>query len=133
MTEQLKSIGAITLFVDDPQRSKEFYARVLDVDVAFEDENSVAFNLDNLILNLLERGTPVDGLLGPLPAAGAGAGASFQLTVWVQDADDVCADLAKRGVEIVNGPQNRPWGLRTANFLDPDGYLWEIAAQIPPA
>jgi catechol 2,3-dioxygenase-like lactoylglutathione lyase family enzyme len=129
MAEPLKSIGAITLFVADPQRSKEFYARVLDAEVAFEDENSVAFNLDNLILNLLERGAPVDGLLGPVPAAEAGA--SFQLTVWVKDADAVCADLAKRGVEIVAGPVDRPWGVRTAMFLDPDGYLWEIAAQIP--
>jgi catechol 2,3-dioxygenase-like lactoylglutathione lyase family enzyme len=129
MAEPLKSIGAITLFVADPQRSKEFYARVLDAEVAFEDENSVAFNLDNLILNLLERGAPVDGLLGPVPSAEAGA--SFQLTVWVKDADAVCADLAKRGVEIVGGPVDRPWGVRTAMFLDPDGYLWEIAAQIP--
>jgi catechol 2,3-dioxygenase-like lactoylglutathione lyase family enzyme len=129
MAEPLKSVGAITLFVDDPQRSKEFYARVLDAEVAFEDENSVAVNLDNLILNLLERGAPVDDLLGPVPSAAAGA--SFQLTVWVQDADAVCADLAKQGVEIVGGPVNRPWGVRTAMFLDPDGYLWEIAAQIP--
>ena len=131
MAEQLKSVGAITLFVDDPQRSKEFYARVLDVDVAFEDENSVAFNLDNLILNLLQRGTPVDGLLGPVSVAEAGA--SFLLTIWVQDTDAVCADLTKLGVEIVGGPVSRPWGVRTANFLDPDGYLWEVAAQIPAA
>ena len=30
MSEPLKSVGAITLFVDDPQRSKEFYARVFE-------------------------------------------------------------------------------------------------------
>ncbi len=128
MSESLQSIGAITLFVDDPQRSKEFYTRVFEADVLFEDDNSVAFKFDNLILNLLERGAPVNELLGPVPPAAAGA--SFELTVWVEDADAVCTDLVDRGVEIVTGPQDRSWGIRTAAFLDPDGYVWEIAAPI---
>jgi lactoylglutathione lyase len=129
MTESLKSVGAITLFVEDPQRSKEFYARVFEVDVAFEDESSVAFKFDNLFLNLLKRGVAVNELLGPVPAAEPGA--SFELTVWVEDADAVCRDLEERGVSIVTGPLDRPWGMRTAAFLDPDGYIWEIAAEIP--
>ena len=131
MSEVLKSVGAITLFVDDPQRSREFYARVFDVDVAFEDQNSVAFNFDNLILNLLQRGAAVAELLGPVPAAAAGA--SFELTVWVEDTDAVCATLTERGVELVSGPEDRVWGVRTAAFLDPDGYVWEVAAQIRAA
>ncbi len=52
MGESLKAIGAITLFVDDPQRSKEFYARVFEADVVHEDDNSVAFRFDNLVMNL---------------------------------------------------------------------------------
>ena len=78
MSESLKSIGAITLFVDDPQRSKAFYARVFEAEVAFEDDNAVAFKFDNLILNLLKRGAAVNELLGPVPPAAAGA--SFELT-----------------------------------------------------
>jgi lactoylglutathione lyase len=128
MSESLKSVGAITLFVDDPQRSKAFYSRVFEVDAVFEDENSVAFKFDNLFLNLLKRGVAVNELLGPVPAAEPGA--SFELTVWVDDADAVCADLADRGVSIVSGPVDRPWGMRTAAFLDPDGYVWEIAGEI---
>jgi len=131
MSQSLKSIGAITLFVDDPQRSKEFYARVFEAEVAFEDDNAVAFTFDNLILNLLKRGAAVNELLGPMQPAAEGA--SFALTVWVDDTDAVCADLGDRGVEIVTGPQDRPWGLRTAAFLDPDGYVWEMAGPIPAA
>ena len=26
---------------------------------------------------------------------------------------------------------DRPWGLRTATFTDPDGHIWEVAAKIP--
>ena len=128
MAGSLKSLGAITLFVDDPQRSKAFYTRVFEADVLFEDDNSAALGFDDLILNFLKRGVAVDELLGPVPPAASGA--SFQLTVWVDDADATCADLAERGVEIVTGPQDRSWGVRTATFLDPDGYLWEVAASI---
>jgi lactoylglutathione lyase len=131
MGESLKSVGAITLFVEDPQRSKAFYANLFEVDAVFEDDNSVAFRFDNLFLNLLKRGAAVNELLGPVPAAEPGA--SFELTVWVEDADAVCSDLTERGVSIVSGPLDRPWGMRTAAFLDPDGYVWEVAAEIPSA
>jgi catechol 2,3-dioxygenase-like lactoylglutathione lyase family enzyme len=131
MTESLKSVGAITLFAEDPQRSKEFYSRVFDVDIAFEDENSVVFKFDNLLVNVLKRGAAVSELLGPVPVGEPGA--SFELTIWVEDVDAVCRDLAERGVSIVSGPLDRPWGVRTAAFLDPDGYAWEMAAQIHSA
>jgi lactoylglutathione lyase len=128
MGESLKSVGAITLFVEDPQRSKEFYGRVFELEAVFEDENSVAFKFDNLFLNLLKRGAAVNELLGPVPAAEPGA--SFELTIWVEGADAVCADLTERGVSIISGPLDRPWGMRSAAFLDPDGYVWEVSADI---
>ncbi len=43
----------------------------------------------------------------------------------------VCAQLGRRGVSLLNGPIDRPWGKRTACFADPDGHLWEIAQDIP--
>ena len=33
-------------------------------------------------------------------------------------------------LDFVLGPIDRPWGVRTAAFADPDGYLWEIAQQL---
>jgi lactoylglutathione lyase len=45
----------------------------------------------------------------------------------VDDVDAVCADLIARGVELLNGPMDRPWGIRTASFMDPGGHIWEIA------
>jgi uncharacterized glyoxalase superfamily protein PhnB len=49
----------------------------------------------------------------------------------VDDADAVCAELATRGVELLNGPMNRQWGMRTASFSDPDGHIWEVAQELP--
>jgi uncharacterized glyoxalase superfamily protein PhnB len=45
----------------------------------------------------------------------------------VDDVDAMCAELAERGVKLLNGPMDRPWGVRTASFMDPAGHIWEIA------
>ena len=129
MSESLKSVGAITMFVDDPKRSKEFYERVFGASAIYEDENSVAFEFEKLIVNLLaERAAPE--LIEPTPVAGRETGERFQLTIWVEDADAVVEQLRSASVELLNGPIDRPWGLRTAAFADPDGHVWEVAAKI---
>src|SRR5881396_72886 len=120
------------MFVEDPQRSKSFYEGVFQVPASYEDENAVAFDFENMIVNLLK--TPAaHGLIDPATVATREAGARFQLTIWVDDADAVCAQLATRGVELLNGPMNREWGMRTASFTDPDGHIWEVAAKISEA
>jgi catechol 2,3-dioxygenase-like lactoylglutathione lyase family enzyme len=129
MNESLKSVGAITMFVEDPTRSKEFYERVFGLSAIFEDDNSVAFEFENLIVNLLVESAAPE-LIEPAPVAGREAGERFQLTVWVEDAVAVVEQLRSAGVELLNGPIDRPWGLRTAAFADPDGHVWEVAAKI---
>ncbi len=49
-------------------------------------------------------------------------------TVNVDDVDALCDELTARGVELLNGPMDRPWGPRTASFREPDGHIWEIAS-----
>jgi catechol 2,3-dioxygenase-like lactoylglutathione lyase family enzyme len=123
------SLGAITLFVEDPERSKAFYANVFDLGPVYEDANAVAFKFENTILNLL-RTSEATELVAPGRVADPGGGASFQLTIWVEDADTVRAELADRGIPLLNGPIDRPWGLRTATFTDPDGHVWEVASEL---
>jgi catechol 2,3-dioxygenase-like lactoylglutathione lyase family enzyme len=128
MDISLQSVGAITLFVEDPRRSKAFYESAFDVPVAFEDDNAVAFRFDNMIVNLLRR-PAAEELIAPA-AVGGSDGSDFQLTVWVEDTDAVCAFLQERGIALLNGPVDREWGLRTASFADPDGHIWEVAAEL---
>ncbi len=130
MSESLQSVGAITLFVEDVQRAKSFYEEVFDQPaVVFEDENSAAFRFQNMIVNLLA--TPeAHGLIEPATVAGPDAGSRFQLSIWVKDADAVCAELEKKGVKLINGPVDREWGMRTAAFADPSGHIWEIAQEL---
>ena len=132
MSASLKSVGAITLFVEDPRRSQSFYAEVFDLPVIWEDEDSAVFQFENTIVNLL-RVPAASELIEPGTVGSRESGARFQLTIWVDDADAVSAELATRGVKLLNGPINREWGVRTASFTDPDGHIWEIAQKLPGA
>lgn len=49
------------------------------------------------------------------------------MTVHVDDVDAACAELAGRDVLLLNGPLDRPWGVRTASSADPAGHVREIA------
>ena len=132
MSPSLRSLGAVTLFVEDPQRSKSFYQDVFGVPLIYEDDDAVTFKFESMIVNLLKLAAAND-LIAPGVVGGREAGSRFQLTVWVDDADAACAHLATQGVGLLNGPLNREWGVRTAAFADPDGNIWELAQQLPPS
>jgi lactoylglutathione lyase len=129
MAESLTTVGAITMFIGDVERSKRFYERVFDIQAIYEDPDAVAFQFDNIVVNML-RSSAAHDLIQPAAVADEEAGARFQLTIWVDDADATYAELANRGAEFINGPMDREWGMRTAAFVDPDGHIWEIAENI---
>jgi catechol 2,3-dioxygenase-like lactoylglutathione lyase family enzyme len=120
------SISAITLFVDDLDAAKSFYERAFDLSVYFEDPQSVVFKFGDTLINLLSE-PAVPELISPAPLAPSTAGSRIQFTIPVDDVDATCAELVERGVVLLNGPIDRPWGIRTASFIDPNGYIWEIA------
>jgi catechol 2,3-dioxygenase-like lactoylglutathione lyase family enzyme len=119
-------IAAITLFVEDLDAAKRFYREVFGLPVKFEDGDSAVFDFGNTVINLLKTAAAPE-LIAPAAVAGREAGSRLQLTIEVDDVDAACADLAARGVELLNGPVDRPWGVRTASFTDPGGHIWEIA------
>ncbi len=126
MTSWASGINAITLFVEDLDATKRFYGEVFDVTLAFEDDQSAAFTFGSTIVNLL-KSSAAGELIGPARVAGPDTGARVQLTINVDDVDATCEELTSRGVELLNGPMDRPWGVRTAAFADPGGQIWEIA------
>jgi catechol 2,3-dioxygenase-like lactoylglutathione lyase family enzyme len=121
-----KGIGAITLFVEELEATKRFYREVFGLPVAFEGDTSAVFEFGNTIINLLDA-TMAPELIESAVVANPETGSRIQLTIQVDDVDAICAELARRGVELLNGPMDRPWGIRTASFRDPGGHIWEIA------
>lgn len=121
-----KGIGPVTLFIEDLVETKKFYEDIFGLTAVFEDADSVVFNFGNTLVNLL-KSSQASELVEPSKVAGLEAGVRFQITIEVEDVDAVCEKLAERGVKLLNGPQDRPWGIRTAAFADPSGHVWEIA------
>jgi uncharacterized glyoxalase superfamily protein PhnB len=118
------AVGAMTLFVADKERAKEFYARAFAAEPLFEDDSSAAFRFDNTIVNLV---VDPGELIEPAPV---GSGTTAMYTLFVDDCDAAVELVRSRGVELLNGPVDRPWGVRTAAFADPDGHAWELAQDL---
>ena len=119
-------VFAVTLVVEDLDAAREFYARAFELPEHYFSGDSAVFRFGELLINLLQADKG-PGLLDPVPVAPVESGVRVQLTVPVDDVDAVAAGLVSRGVELLRGPEDRPWGPRTASFRDPGGHVWEIA------
>ncbi len=126
MDWQPQGINAITLFVGDVAEAKRFYQEVFGLSVVFEDDASAVFRFGDILVNLLDESQAPE-LVEPAPVAPCDAGSRAVFTIQVEDVDATCAELTSRGAVLLNGPIERPWGVRTAAFADPGGHVWEIA------
>jgi catechol 2,3-dioxygenase-like lactoylglutathione lyase family enzyme len=120
------AIAAVTLFVEDLAVAKQFYLETFGLPVYYEDDNSAVFKFGTTLINLLKI-TEADELISPARVGMREAGSRVVFTIEVDDVDARCAELVARGVVLLNGPMDRPWGIRTASFSDPGGHIWEIA------
>jgi len=121
-----KNIFAVTLFTEDLEKSKEFYEKVFGLALDFEGDTSAVFKIGETLINLLQISS-ADELVAPAKVGSPDDGAQLVFTVHVDDVDAMCQKLTAKGVELINGPMDRPWGIRTASFKDPGGHIWEIA------
>src|SRR6266545_673467 len=103
-------IAAITLFVENLAAAQRFYSDVFQLPVFFEDDNSTFFKFGDTLVNLLEA-SEAPALVAPATVATPDAGVRFQFTLGVDDVDATVDELKSRGVELLNGPMDRPWGI----------------------
>ena len=123
----IRSLDYTVIFARQMQVMREFYGVTLGF--AFHRELGpkwVEFRVGSNILALAERGGAFDD---PAPPIGA---LSLQLAFRVTPPEvAMCAStLKERGVKIISGPTDRPFGHRTLFFRDPDGNVLEIYAEI---
>jgi lactoylglutathione lyase len=126
---EIKNLECITLFVEDLAAAKKFYLEIFDLKIVYEDLVSAVFKLENVMVNLLQI-SEAPGLIVPAKVADSSAGQRLMFTVRVPNVDEVCVKLKTLRVQLLNGPQDRPWGRRTAAFADPAGHVWELAHEI---
>jgi catechol 2,3-dioxygenase-like lactoylglutathione lyase family enzyme len=128
MADWEKEIGAMTLFVPDLDRAREFYQESFGLDVQPMGDDTVMLRFKDMAVFLRAAAAAREPLPEILEEALNGAG---QFAIIVDDVDAVSAELSGRGVQLLSGPADRPWGMRTITFADPGGHIWEIAQELP--
>jgi catechol 2,3-dioxygenase-like lactoylglutathione lyase family enzyme len=119
---------AITLITGDLLASQEFYGSKLNLEQVYSDKVSAVYKCGQTMINLLDAAAAGD-LVAPasVPVAGMKSGVGAVYTLRCADIDATVAELEAAGVQLLNGPMDRPWGVRTASFQDPSGHTWELA------
>jgi catechol 2,3-dioxygenase-like lactoylglutathione lyase family enzyme len=96
----------------DLERSLRFYGETLGLHVYREygsgDSRGVVFFIGGGYLEVTGQAPPVD---------------VDKLVLWLQvrELDEVHTQLVAKGVEIVDAPERKPWGLDEMWIRDPDG------------
>jgi lactoylglutathione lyase len=122
----VNGLAYVILYVSDLDASIRFYRDVLGVPFKFTDAGYAEFATAGTRLALYER-RRAEWLTGRPVTPGPAAEVAFV----VEDVDARAAELAARGAEVLSGPTDRPWGHRTVHLADPDGFVVELAQEIP--
>lgn len=118
----------LVLTVADPERTREFYGRVLGVPAVTNGKGGVSLVFGKQKINLHRSGAEwAPHARTPTPGSG-----DFCL-ITREDIDRVVDHLGSVGVELVEGPVQREGALgpmRSVYFFDPDGNLVEVSQYI---
>ena len=124
----MPELSHVIVYVSDLAASVEFYRDVVGLEHRFTDAGYAEFATGTARLALYEQ-RRAEWLTGRPVVPGPAA----EVVLLVQDVDAVAADLQERGVPLLAGPADRPWGHRTLHIADPDGFVVEFAQEIPRA
>lgn len=132
-------IDIITLAVADLERALDFYRDglglesrgIIGTEFVGDDVNPAGaiamFELqDGLILSLYPRTELAKDARVPLGSPKTG---EFSIGHSVANRTEVDALLTRAeaaGATLTDRPHDRPWGIYSGYFRDPDGHLWEI-------
>jgi uncharacterized protein len=132
-------IDVITLAVGDLDRSLAFYrdglgletAGVVASELVDEETNAagaiVIFRLEGgLVLALYPRGELAKDADVPVGPPKTGEFSIGQLVESRAKVDELLAQAEQAGATLTGRPHDRPWGIYSGYFRDPDGHLWEI-------
>ena len=132
-------IDLITLAVDDLERALAFYREGLGLEspgvtaTEFDGDDTapagaiVMFRLGGgLILALYPRSELAKDAEVPSGPARSGEFSLGHLVASRADVDALLARAEAAGATVTSEPHDRPWGIYSGYFRDPDGHLWEI-------
>jgi catechol 2,3-dioxygenase-like lactoylglutathione lyase family enzyme len=132
-------IDIITLAVADLERAHAFYRDglglesrgVLGTEFVGDEVNPAGaialFELRNgLLLSLYPRTELAKDAKVPLGPPKAGEFSVGHAVSSAAEVDALLAQAQAAGATLTDRPHDRPWGIYSGYFRDPDGHLWEI-------
>jgi catechol 2,3-dioxygenase-like lactoylglutathione lyase family enzyme len=132
-------IHVITLAVDDLERALTFYRDGLGLDssgiggteFAGDEANPAGavamFRLQGgLILSLYPRSELAKDAKVPLGPPKTGEFSIGHVVGSREEVDTLLARAEAAGAALTGEPHDRPWGIYSGYFRDPDGHLWEV-------
>jgi catechol 2,3-dioxygenase-like lactoylglutathione lyase family enzyme len=133
------SIHVITLAVADLDRALAFYRDGLGFrtegligaeftgDETTPDGTTAVFHLDGgLMLSIYPRSELAKDADVPLTPAKPGEFSIGHAVASRAEVDEIIAQARAAGAAVTDSPHDRPWGIYSGYFQDPDGHLWEI-------
>jgi lactoylglutathione lyase len=123
----IRSIDYTIIVARQMSAMRRFYGTTLGFPLHKEPSPEwVEFRVGSNLLALTERGLIFDD---PLPPVGV-LSVELAFRVGPHEVKSCAATLKERGVHLIAGPTDQPWGHRTLFFRDPDGNVLEIYAEI---
>jgi catechol 2,3-dioxygenase-like lactoylglutathione lyase family enzyme len=131
-------IHVITLGVRDLERSLAFYRAlglespgVIGTEFVGDDTTpggaAALFELaGGLILSLYGRDDLAKDANASFDPPGRGEFSIGHLVASKEEVDVVLAEAQAAGASLTDEPHERPWGIYSGYFRDPDGHLWEV-------
>jgi lactoylglutathione lyase len=121
-------LGYVILFVGDLERSTAFYRDMIGLPFKLRGDGYVEFATEGTRFGLYDRNR-LQELTGQDAEAPAHPGG--EVVFLVGDVDAEAERLREAGVRVLKGPVDRAWGHRTLHVEDPDGFVVELAEEIP--
>ena len=116
----------VLLYVDEPEKSAAFYARLLDRQPLDSSPNFVMFELaPGLRLGLWARRD-----VEPAPRGAADTGELAMAVGTNEEVEALCADRKRKGATILQEPTTKDFGL-TFLAADPDGHRLRVFCPAP--
>lgn len=131
-------IDVITLAVSNLERALDFYRRlglespgVIGTEFAGDETTpagaAAMFELEGgLTLALYPRTELAKDASVPLEPPRSGEFSIGHLVATRDEVDALLAQAEAAGGTLTDRPHDRPWGIYSGYFRDPDGHLWEI-------